>query len=209
MGAKSTSAMHVIKKEDKYEILRDFIAQDLDARRKAPLKDGHTTNYYLIARSPESHVARAVADLADEAERLGISIFTVFALTGKQLAAPARKAQEGTNVPPARVITDCRLLDAHEALLLGEEAAWVGDCMRRDPALNDAYERFSNNCVFTSQSVKSAFDHLWTNARLVKSNWLPHARNSQHVNASEDELIASSALPVPTDLVIPTPTTRH
>lgn len=208
MDAKATSAMHVIKKEDKYSILREFIAQDLDTRRKAPAKDCDTT-YCVIARSPESPVARAVAKHADEARALGISIFVVFAFNGPGVKAPACRKNNDGDTAPARLIQDCRLLDAHEALLLGADAAWVGDCMRRDPAHCDAYERFSTNCTFTAASVRSAFDQLWHGARSFPSSWLTQARSQAPADLSEAELIASSAWSAEVESNLRTPSTRH
>lgn len=206
MDVKATSTMHVVRKEDKHAILREFIEQDIDARRGLPPGCQSSVVYYLIARSPDSPVARAVADFAEKAEQLGIKIQAVFAASGPKAAMHNAKI---ISCRDTRLIHDPRLLDAHEALLLGDSYAWVGDCMRRDPAQNDAYERFSTACGFTMASVRKAFDQLWNTARPLNSHWLDYARDGQAQPICDDEVIASSAMSSTPDAPLPVPATRH
>ena len=209
MSEKATSAMHVIKKEDKQSVLRAFIAQDIDARRTAPAAEGTTRTYCLIARSPDSPVARAVAELSDDLADLGISIYAVFATLGANDSA-VRRQKETSDLDNVRQVQDQRLLDAHEVLLLDNKSSWIGDCMRRDPARSDAYERFSNNCVFTNASALSAFEQLWNGAQPVKSVWLSMAQGQARSVVSDQDLIAKSAAMSPLeDVDIRAPATRH
>lgn len=209
MSEKATSAMHVIKKEDKQSVLRAFIAQDIEARRKVPAVAGATPSYYVIARSPDSPVARAVAELSDELTALGISIYAVFATTAVNGATPSRQ-QDNSDPGNVRQVQDPRLFDAHEVLLLDNTSSWVGDCMRRDPSLSDAYERFSCNCAFTNASARSAFEQLWNGARAVKSNWLSEGGHQAQATISDHDVIASSATLSPIDTFAPrAPSTRH
>lgn len=209
MDATTTSAMHVIKKEDKQSILHAFLSQDLEARRAAPasLSDG-SNSLLLVARSPESPVARAVAALADEFAGLGITISAVFAQSAPN-AALRQGGGKCTDANNSRVLTDARLLDAHETLLLGGTTAWVGDCMRRDPATNDAYERYASNCTFTNASAHSAFEQLWKTARPISSTWLTASGHDEKSVIAEDDMIASSSLPPVESEAWRAPATRH
>lgn len=210
MDAKATSAMHVIKKEDKHGILREFIAQDLEARRKAPASHSAEQRFCVIARSPDSPVARAVAEFADEIAALGMSICAVFAMSPSQLQKSDAKSADQHHPSAAKLLRDFRLLDAHEALLLGDTAAWIGDCMRRDPVMHDAYERFSTDCEFTSASVRSAFDQLWKSAAPLKCNWPKGGRAPDRHEMANSELIAAPALSTSQDPELPAvPSTRH
>lgn len=209
MSDKATSAMHVIKKEDKQSVLRAFIAQDIEARRKVPAIAGSTPSYYIIARSPNSPVARAVAELSDELAALGISIYAVFATTSS-LGSVTSRQHGNSDASNVRQVQDPRLLDAHELLLLDDTSSWVGDCMRRDPSLSDAYERFSNNCAFTNASVRSSFQQIWNGARTVKSTWLTESGRQAQATISDHDVIASSAAMSPFEESAPrAPSTRH
>jgi len=209
MSETATSAMHVIKKEDKHAILSAFIAQDLEARGKDPATAGSSLSFCVIARSPNSPVARAVAELSDELAALGISVYAVFASLGSN-GTPAKSQAADTEVNNTRVIQDTRLLDMHEVLLINDSSAWIGDCMRRDPAQSDAYERYSNNCAFTTASARSSFDQLWKGARAVKSAWISQPnKEAQPVIAEQDFMATSAVLSPLEDNSLRVPATRH
>lgn len=209
MSEKATSAMHVIKKEDKQSVLRAFIAQDLEARRKDPACPGSDTSFCVIARTPDSPVARALNDMKDEISALGIPVHAVFASLGSK--GLETTVQDGTlEINSTRVIQDARLLDVHEVLILDQASAWIGDCMRRDPAQNDAYERFSSDCTFTNTTARSAFEQLWEGARPVKSAWLSQSNRAALAIVSDQQLIATSASVSPVEDITPrVPSTRH
>jgi len=209
MSETATSAMHVIKKEDKQSVLRAFIAQDIEARRKVPAAEGATRTYCLVARSPDSPVARAVAELSDDLAALGISVYAVFATLGVNGSAVQRQ-KGNSDLDNVRQVQDQRLLDAHEVLLLDNQSSWIGDCMRRDPTQSDAYERFSNNCTFTNASALSAFEQLWNGARPAKSAWLSADRRQAQAIEPDQGLITNPAAMSPLeDAGLRAPATRH
>ena len=209
MDVKATSAMHVIKKEDKQSILRAFISQDLEARRKDPSLAIENNTYYVVARSPLSPVALALAELADEITACGITIYAVFTASGTQATRPSAGQGQHCETSTTRQIQDVRLLDAHELLLLGSGTAWVGDCMRRDPAQNDAYERYSNGCASTAICVRSSFKHLWNGARPLALSWLAMRSQDNPSVLVDDEVIAGSSVHPLAEQSIRTPSTRH
>ena len=61
----------------------------------------------------------------------------------------------------ARIVSDARLYEAHEQLVLDGKTCWIGDCMRREPAKRDAYENYSNSDELTARAATVAFARLW------------------------------------------------
>lgn len=151
MRLSAFAKMHVVQKEEKESRLKEFIARDLEARR---LLGGAAegTVYRLVALSAESPVAIALAHYAAEAAELGIRIEAVFLRR-----ASAKVDGKGIAKGDCRFLVDQRFLDAHEQLILGDKAAWVGDCMRRDPAKRDAFESYSEGCASSARLATRAF----------------------------------------------------
>lgn len=165
MRSNDVARMHVVKKEEKEGKLKEFIARDIALRAGSPYSA--PVRYRLIALSFESPVAKALASLVLEASHAGIEIEAVFAkstdVTGNSDASESFLKLAAT----CRVTHDSRLLDAHEQLVLGASTAWIGDCMRRDPAKRDAYECYAEHCPETAEWAARSFDRLWTSAEPV------------------------------------------
>lgn len=137
-------------REDKEARLRAFIASHAESHRASGVAPGMTT-YRLLALSAESPVARALADLAPDLSAAGIRVEALFAR--RSTAAKLEGAE-------CRFVTDLRLLDAHEQLVLDRVTAWIGDCMRRDPLKRDAYELYSDSPVTAGHAARS-FAQIW------------------------------------------------
>lgn len=149
--------MDVVKREDKEAKLKAFISAYLETRNPQHAVEP----WLLIARSAESPVVLALASLAPEIAAAGITL--------KTLIAHCAPALPDSVAPPTlgfasdlRVSRDVRLLDAHEQLRLDAAHAWVGDCMRREPAKRDAYECYANGCTVTADWSAKSFAHLWS-----------------------------------------------
>ena len=95
-------------------------------------------------------------------------------------------------------MSDIRLLDAHEQLVLDAATAWVGDCMRRDPSRRDTYE-FYSNCPVTARHAVCSFAQMWRTANSVGSRTLaPRWGAPPQSGLFDPALIAGSeAPPVP------------
>ena len=161
MRLSAFARMHVVQKEEKVTRLKEFIERDLVAR-KLVSGPGEKTVFRLVARSPESPVAVALASIAAEAGSLGIEIQAIFlsrapAQSGKYKVIASLPSSAGI-----RYVLDCRLLDAHEQLVLGPRSAWIGDCMRRDPIKRDTYECYNESCEASALQACRAFEHLWS-----------------------------------------------
>jgi hypothetical protein len=153
--------MHVVFQEEKETRIKELIQKDL-AARKAAGENMFGASYRLVARSNDSPAARALLAVADEALALGIQIRTLLV----QHSSAMRSAVAGQGAPAGewRVISDPRLLEAHEQLVLSDEKAWIGDCMRRDPSRRDAYESYCSGPDQRALWAARSFEHMWAAA---------------------------------------------
>lgn len=153
------SEISVVRKEEKEGRIRDFIAQDLSIAKS--LSGGLGATHLVVARSLESPVTRALLASRAEAAEAGI-LCRVLLMLDDGLAAGAQTALGAcAGQIEARIVSDHRLLDAHELLVLGPNTVWIGDCMRRDPSKCDAYEFYSTTANEASTSAARSFERLW------------------------------------------------
>lgn len=157
----------VSSREDKLTKLQDFITQDLSSRRETPAQDfAHT--YTLIARAPDSPVARALQAVAADIGAANISICVVL-LEMEPMAEDAIPASMlDLSAAEVRLLMDQRFASAHEQLWLGEGRVWIGDCMRRDPAKRDAFEIFHIGDVKAATHASTSFAKVWAAAKPMK-----------------------------------------
>ena len=154
--------MDVVKREEKESKLKNFISSYLAA----------TTNtddcqpWQLIARSAESPVILALASLAPEIKAAGLDVKTLLTHVEPGLPDSATQISLGFACE-VRISRDVRLLDAHEQLRLDATTSWVGDCMRREPAKRDGYERYAAGCAVTADWTARAFERLWSRGEPV------------------------------------------
>ena len=146
--------MHVVRKEEKEGRLTAFIGEHLAAVAAEASPDGGLT---VIARSFESPVLKALATYRNEIKAAGLSIRAIIVLA----EAAAEPVTELLSASPTRHGCDPRLLDAHEQLAFGDRVAWIGDCMRREPAKRDAYEIYSPDCTETAALARRSFERVW------------------------------------------------
>ncbi len=159
MRLKAPDRMDVIKKEDKEARLVAFISKDLAARTDAA-GPAASPEYLLVLRSAESPVARALASEAAAISAAGIAIRIVLVQVSPETVD--RDVQQiGAFASGVRIVRDIRLLDAHEQLVLNTATAWIGDCMRRDPAKRDAFEQYADARSEVAAWATVSFNRLW------------------------------------------------
>jgi hypothetical protein len=145
------SRLGVVTQEQKEARLKDFIGHHVESLRAANSAECPAT-YHLLVLSAESPAARAMNKLAAEISAAGIKVEAVL----------VRKSKSGAIASAdCRFVSDLRLLDAHEQLILDHRTVWTGDCMRRDPLRRDAYEHFSEGCEETAAYAVRSFAHIW------------------------------------------------
>lgn len=143
--------MNVVTKEDKEARLRAFIARHIEAQAASDAPTGETT-YRLLALSAESPAASALRELAPELAAANIKVEALL------IRRSSTSMHEATD---CRFVTDIRLLDAHEQLVLDSATVWIGDCMRRDPLRRDSYELYSDSCPATASRAVRSFAQIW------------------------------------------------
>ena len=152
--------INVVRKEDKEAKLRDFILRDIAERQNGAVPAGPQA-YLMIARSLESPVARALLASCADAATLGIRLRTLFLLDDSVAHGLDTTIENHLGMIDARFAVDSRLIDAHELLVLSPSTAWIGDCMRRDPAKRDAYEFYSTDAPEAARSAARSFERMW------------------------------------------------
>jgi hypothetical protein len=126
------------------------------------------TSIAMLARAPDSPVAKAVLALSGELAGRGIGAEIL--LAG---AASAVEDETWSLVFSAgfaheiRLTTNPRILDGHEQLVIGDRTVWYGDSMRRDPAKRDAFERFHHDDAEIARAARWTFSSLWRGAQPI------------------------------------------
>jgi len=169
----------VIKKEDKEAKLEAFIDDHIASKKQNDEAPGQA--YLLIVRSHESPVVRALARIAKRTRHGEFTIKALVMMPGQD--ANTDWPAELASITSFRSVPDMRLLDAHEQLWLDSNTAWVGDCMRRDPSLRDAYECYASGCKTTAGFVGSAFEQLWNKGQDAKLQPVESCVPDQEIDA--------------------------
>lgn len=146
--------MAVVKKEDKESKLRAFLSEALNNLNA----NGDQPVLRILARCAQSPVVRAVdaykADLSAAGVEIRMMLTTI---------------EPGSVMSPGvRLLADVRCLDAHELLVLGTRASWIGDCMRRDPSVRDSFELHALTSDLAAKQAATSFDRLWARAQPSK-----------------------------------------
>ena len=197
----ASTRIQAVSEEQKESRLKDFIQNDLKAREALDGAVASERTYRLLARSPDSPVARALAGLVPDATALGIDIQVVFLRVDGVAPASESASQFVSPSVACRRASDRRLVDAHEQLFLGNGRAWVGDSMRRDPARRDAYESYSDYCELVASWTDRSFQRIWATACAVdlsRTKVMPSARPRPEY--TDTPLMALGEIP---DIAIP------
>jgi hypothetical protein len=136
----------------------------------------------LIARSIQSPVFRAVQSLYASGQLKARLNIIIASLDGTDEAGLATATAFVSGVRMAR---NPRLLDAHEQLVLGSQASWIGDCMRREPEKRDAWECYAPACPETTRRASISFDRLWKVCDALPAREITPADLAEFVPAGE------------------------
>ncbi len=162
-----------------------FINLYLTTLEKTPEASQENRVVTLIARSPESPVAKAMLRHTEKLNREDITFRVIFAcLSLTETIAQwldrgsALSAEKGTQY--MRWARNPNLLDAHEQLILGKTMSWSGDAMRRCPERRATIDVFEKNCPGTTRLGLLAFNALWE-----ASTAIPERQLRQRIAALE------------------------
>lgn len=159
MQCRSAPSLVIVKREEKEGKLKEFIDSILQQQmaRSGAEAGLVTAQWSVVARSLESPVVKALQSIAERVGSLKVRLAIA-------LLEPTGHCGQGEFEQISRIhrhLADPRHLNAHEQLILGPAACWVGDCMRREPAKRDAYEQFAPDCPLTAQWAATGFERLW------------------------------------------------
>lgn len=149
-------------REEREAKLRDFVSADLAA---SPLQ---CAGYTLLARAPDSPVARALTMLASEFATTGVTVRALLLDLDGMSEDQARSTLLDMANVEIRLLSDIRFAAAHEQLVLSANRMWIGDCMRRDPAKRDALELFHDDNVTATKHAAISFERMWVMAKPVR-----------------------------------------
>lgn len=201
MRPNSSPQMHVVRKEEKEAKLRAFIQKHIAGLEPAT-PGAPRAEYHLVMRSFDSPIARALAGLSNELATEGISLQVVIV----QFQAAETAGFERITSASCKSVSDTRYLDAHEQLILDGHTAWVGDCMRREPAKRDAYECYCEDSAEVAEFARRSFDRFWTAAQPTNMRKHSLKRPAMTVRDVIDPALAALAGPEQSQV---RPTTRH
>ncbi len=163
MSLNTPRSTAITTKEERERKLKTFMLDQI-----GPSSDHRADAIALVAQSPSSAVVSALLSLSETFADRGIGASII--LTGGAVAA----ANETWNlvfssrfVHEIRLTSNPRVLDGHEQLIVGDTASWFGDCMRRDPAKTDTFEKFTPNAPAEARAARMTFARLWNTAQPV------------------------------------------
>lgn len=151
-------------REEREAKLKDFIVKDMASRSAA----GPAFTYTLIARGPDSPVARAAASLAGDFAAANVTLRAVLLDLDTMTLEAGRPSVLDMDNADIRLLTDVRFNAAHEQFVLNATDVWLGDCMRRDPTKRDAFEIFHESNAQAAQHAAKSFEKLWASAQPVR-----------------------------------------
>ncbi|MGO9460105.1 MAG: hypothetical protein ACLPWS_09180 [Rhodomicrobium sp.] len=140
-----------------------FDVYGLSLKQPAGLEERTVT---LIARSPASPPAQALAMNLGRFQPLSIEVRIIFAQIApasafnfvfQTLGAACRHAPETI----VRWAKNRALLDAHERLTLGRSLCWTGDSMRRPEDSRSAMDRVDDGTPAIIAEANASFEALW------------------------------------------------
>lgn len=178
----------VVRKETKEEKLNAFILRRLARAAEGGLPG--EMGCLMIARTSESPVVRALLALGREPHAPALRVCALLTGVAPGATSAAGPIELSLGDSCCRLSRDPRLLDAHELLVLGQSAVWIGDSMRRDPAQSDSYERYSDDCVETAARALTFFGRLWRASALPREDIEPGRTTGANVAAPAMRFVA-------------------
>lgn len=154
--------LQLIRREEKTSRLCSFIQSNL-LSAEAGLSHGAPVEVVVVARTGQSPVIHALTSAVLASPGANIRVFTILTEASGD-SGPDNIGALGT----IRLATDRNLREAHEQIVIGTEATWIGDCMRRDPTKLDTFERFVDEAEEAIAWARIAFDRLWAAAHPIR-----------------------------------------
>ena len=179
-----------VREQRLHDLVERYLAHLAQNRDSCPIE----RSLEIIAHSPESPIAEAVAARLSDLTAAGVTIRAIFASIEAEQPL-TRWLAEAKFVRWAR---DIRLLEAHEQLVLGRTRCWSGDAMRRGATKTDLFESLNEGHVEGAALGRQAFDKLALRTATIRPR-----RVTAYLNALPQD--RSNIKPVSMDSLLPTP----
>lgn len=167
------------------------------AVRGGSLEDRSLT---LIARSPATAVAQAVAAQCEGLRREQVSTRIIFARLApfeqlaEQAAALELTACPDTRSSSVRLIKTPALLNAHEQLVLGTSCCWTGDMLRRCEENRNGLDLWEEDAHGSVRLAQLAFHAIWAIGKPVPPRILASGKRVLTDRANVDPAVAAAGL---------------
>lgn len=158
---------------------------DIIDQFKSKLESGNhekeTRELRLIARSPESAIARALLKKYTELSAEGITLKVIFAHINPMPLFSEWICPESSpcGMEAANLIRWAKrpnIIDAHEQFTLDKECSWSGESMRRDVNARFGFYLFDENCQNTATLAHRSFERLWQISDKIPQAQIKRAR---------------------------------
>ena len=153
-----------MKREIREQRLHDLVQRYVTSVTSSASSGTSNGSIELIAHSPESPVAIALAARLGDLATVGVTIRAIFASNASDVAlAPWLAGADWV-----RLVRDPRLMEVHEQLVLGHFCCWSGDAMRRGATKTDLFESLNEGSEEAATLGRKAFDKLAVFATVVR-----------------------------------------
>ncbi|MEQ1714382.1 MAG: hypothetical protein ABL907_00120, partial [Hyphomicrobium sp.] len=153
-----------MKREVREQRLHDLVERFLAHLTLSEAPCATERSLELIAHSPESPIAQAVAGHLPRLKVARVEVRAIFAFTDPE-PLMARWLSDADWVRWAK---DVRLLEAHEQLVLGNARCWTGDAMRRGSTKTDLFESLNEGCNEAAALGRTSFRQLARFANIIR-----------------------------------------
>jgi hypothetical protein len=158
-----------MKREVKEQRLHDLVERYIAHLGCAGQTAAPERSLELIAHSPESPVAVAVAARLGDLAAAGVTVRAIFSSTMPEPLMAAWLSQAvSTQASWVRWARDVRLLEAHEQLVMGCSRCWSGDAMRRGATRTDLFESLNEGSAEAARLGRQAFEKLAAFASVIR-----------------------------------------
>ncbi|GBF26582.1 hypothetical protein MnTg02_01623 [bacterium MnTg02] len=145
----------------------------------------------LIARSPSSLPAQAIACRAEALQDASINLRVIFSRLSPQQAmkdwfTTFSDYTGGREADYLRLVKNPNLLDAHEQLTLGNSMCWSGDSLRRSWEGHHHISLFEEASPGSARLSQLAFRALWAAAEKLPAKYLDRLTGMQSDVATGD-----------------------
>jgi len=169
----------------------ELIETYIRALHVAPSQEAGDYNITLIARSPASPAAGALAAKADELSAHQVSARVIFAKPAPtealdEVLRAIKPVLRGESISTrVRWARNPGLLDAHEQMTLGSSICWSGDAMRRSLSRPSVLEMVDENAPDAVRRAGLAFSALWAASKPLNRGYMASDRRRVFESLSE------------------------